>query len=98
MRPMSRVDGRIFWAALICRPDNFGREWVELAETQFWLLHGLNFVIFHFQWLFLITKMIINLTIGIFLDFGRNRPIRPSDLALFHVSPELEGGVLQKIL
>jgi len=98
MCPMSRVDGRIFWAALICRPDNFGREWAESAETQFWLLHGPILAKFHFEWLFLIAKMISNLIGVIFLGFGPKRPIRPCDFGLFHVSPDPENGVLPKIL
>ena len=98
MRPMSRVHSRIFCPILICRPDNFGREWAESAETPFWPLHGLILAKFHFEWLFLIAKMISNSIGVIFLGFGPNRPIRPSDFGLFHVSPDPEIGVLQIFL
>ena len=95
MCPMSRVDGRIFWAALLCRLDNFGRDWAESAETPFWPLHGPILAKFHFEWRFLIAKMIFKLMGVIFLGFGPNRPIRPSDFGLFHVLSDPERGVLQ---
>ena len=98
MCAMSRVGGRIFWAILICRPDNFGREWAELAETLFWPLHGPILAKFHFEWLFLIAKMISNLLGVIFLGFSPKQPIRPSDFGLFHVLPDPETSIVQKIL